>query len=77
MSRISLSCGDNSIYKRVLKEKFTVTDDSTNAGRRRFLVGSTSVVGAAGVGEAERRTHTHAVAVRTGRVHVVQEEPGV
>jgi ubiquinol-cytochrome c reductase iron-sulfur subunit len=26
-----------------------VTDDSTNAGRRRFLVGSTSVVGAAGV----------------------------
>jgi ubiquinol-cytochrome c reductase iron-sulfur subunit len=26
-----------------------VTDDSANAGRRRFLVGSTSVVGAAGV----------------------------
>ena len=26
-----------------------MTDDSTNAGRRRFLVGSTSVVGAAGV----------------------------
>jgi ubiquinol-cytochrome c reductase iron-sulfur subunit len=26
-----------------------VTDDSTNTGRRRFLVGSTSVVGAAGV----------------------------
>jgi ubiquinol-cytochrome c reductase iron-sulfur subunit len=26
-----------------------VTDDSTNAGRRRFLVGSTSVVGAVGV----------------------------
>jgi hypothetical protein len=35
------------------------------------------IVGAAGVGEAERRTHTHAVAVRAGRVHVVQEEPGV
>jgi ubiquinol-cytochrome c reductase iron-sulfur subunit len=29
-----------------------VTDDSTNAGRRRFLVGSTSVVGAAGVAGA-------------------------
>lgn len=26
-----------------------MTDDSTNAGRRRFLVGSTSVVGAAGI----------------------------
>lgn len=26
-----------------------MTDDSTNTGRRRFLVGSTSVVGAAGV----------------------------
>ena len=26
-----------------------MTDDSINAGRRRFLVGSTSVVGAAGV----------------------------
>lgn len=29
-----------------------MTDDSTNAGRRRFLVGSTSVVGAAGVAGA-------------------------
>jgi len=32
-----------------LEEKRTVTDDSTNTGRRRFLVGSTSVVGAVGV----------------------------
>ena len=29
-----------------------MTDDSTNTGRRRFLVGSTSVVGAAGVAGA-------------------------
>lgn len=29
-----------------------MTDDSTNTGRRRFLVGSTSVVGAVGVGGA-------------------------
>jgi ubiquinol-cytochrome c reductase iron-sulfur subunit len=33
----------------VLEEILTVTDDSTNTGRRRFLVGSTSVMGAAGV----------------------------
>ncbi|MFB0987980.1 MAG: ubiquinol-cytochrome c reductase iron-sulfur subunit N-terminal domain-containing protein, partial [Gammaproteobacteria bacterium] len=29
-----------------------MTDDSKNAGRRRFLVGSTSVVGAVGVAGA-------------------------
>ena len=39
-------------FKYVLKEKITVTDDSANTGRRRFLVGSTSAVGAAGVAGA-------------------------
>jgi ubiquinol-cytochrome c reductase iron-sulfur subunit len=45
-------CDISIVFKYVLKEKITVTDDSANTGRRRFLVGSTSAVGAAGVAGA-------------------------
>ena len=45
-------CDISIVFKSVLKEKITVTDDSANTGRRRFLVGSTSAVGAAGVAGA-------------------------
>ena len=40
------------LFQCILGEKVTVTNDSTNAGRRKFLVGSTSVAGAAGVAGA-------------------------
>ena len=37
------------LFQCILWENVTVTNDSTNAGRRKFLVGSTSVAGVAGV----------------------------